>query len=258
MTPSSDAAHVRDDPDRGRSRPTFVLLHGAGSDPWYWHLVAPDLAAAGSEVVTVDLPVDDDACGLAEYARAAVDAIGPRRNLTLVAQSMAAFTAPMVATELAVDQIVLVAPMVPAPGETPGRWWDNTGQPEAARQDAIRSGRRPDRPFDPIETFLHDVDPAIVAASASHVRTQSDRPFGDLWPLDQWPDIPTSCVIGRHDRFFPRRFQRRVIQERLGLLPDEIDSGHLPALSRPEALTRLLIGYRFVFAEPAGAAGPRQ
>jgi len=31
---------------------TYVLIHGAGSDSWYWHLVAPELqqARAGTRV----------------------------------------------------------------------------------------------------------------------------------------------------------------------------------------------------------------
>ena len=56
---------------------TFVLLHGAGSDPWYWHLVAPELRDRGHDVVTPDLPVDDDTAGLPDYVDAAVD--GHRR-----------------------------------------------------------------------------------------------------------------------------------------------------------------------------------
>jgi pimeloyl-ACP methyl ester carboxylesterase len=230
--------------DNPRSRPTFVLLHGAGSDSWYWHLVGPRLTDAGYEVIAVDLPVDDDTCGLGDYTAAALAAMGSRSNVTLVAQSMGAFTAPMIATEVPVDQIVLVAPMVPAPGETPGLWWANTGEADAARQYAKEECRDPDKPFDPIEIFLHDVDPPIVAESADHVRNQSDRPFQDPWPLQRWPDVPTRCVIGSHDRLFPLEFQRRVIRERLGITPDEIDSGHLPALSRPQELTRLLVQYR--------------
>jgi pimeloyl-ACP methyl ester carboxylesterase len=230
--------------DNPRSRPTFVLLHGAGSDSWYWHLVVPRLTDAGYEVIAVDLPVDDDTRGLGDYTAAALATMGSRTNVTLVAQSMGAFTAPMIATEVPVDQIVLVAPMVPAPGETPGLWWANTGQADAARQHAKEEGRDPDKPFDPIEVFLHDVDPTIVAASADHVRNQSDRPFQDPWPLQRWPDVPTRCVIGSHDRLFPLEFQRRLVHERLGITPDEIDSGHLPALSRPQELTRLLVQYR--------------
>src|SRR6266513_3648075 len=30
-------------------------IHGAGSDSWYWHLVAPQLQALGHEVIAVDL-----------------------------------------------------------------------------------------------------------------------------------------------------------------------------------------------------------
>ena len=235
MTPSGDS--------RRGPRPTFVLLHGAGSDSWYWHLVAPRLTDAGSEVMAVDLPVDDDACGLEDYTAAALATIGSRTGLTLVAQSMAAFTAPMIATDVPVDQIVLVAPMVPAPRETPGQWWSNTGQPDAAPV-CDTDGRDPDKPFDPIEVFLHDVDPSTVAASADHVRTQSARPFQDPWPLQRWPDVPTRCVIGSRDRLFPLEFQRHVVHERLGIIPDEIDSGHLPVLSRPQELTGLLLHYQ--------------
>lgn len=223
---------------------TFVLLHGAASTSWYWHLVAPLLEARGHETLTVDLPVDDDACGLDAYAASALGAVGTRRGVTVVAQSMGAYVAPMVAARAPVAQLVLVAPMVPAPAETPGEWWTATGQPEAARRLALEQGRDPDAPFDPVATFLHDVEPALAAASAAHVRAQSDRPFADPWPLDRWPDVPTRCVVGRHDRLFPLDFERRLVGERLGIVPDELDSGHLPALSRPWDLARLLHAYR--------------
>jgi hypothetical protein len=56
------------------------------------------------------------------------------------------------------------------------------------------------------------------------------------------PDVPTRVVAGRHDRLFPLAFQRRVARERLGLEVDEIDGGHMVAMSnsveladRPEA-----------------------
>ena len=194
-------------------------------------------------MVAVDLPVDDDACGLSEYTSVALDAIGARENLTIVAQSMAAFTAPMIAVERPVDRIVLVAPMVPAPGESPGAWWSNTGQPEAARAFAIDEGRDPDKPFDAFEIFLHDVDPAVAIESGDHVLAQSSTPFDKPWPLDAWPDVTTECLVARHDRLFPLEFQRRIVPERLGIVPDEIDSGHLPALSQPAELTRRLLAY---------------
>jgi pimeloyl-ACP methyl ester carboxylesterase len=68
---------------------TYVLVHGAGSDAWYWHLVAPKLQALGHDALAVDLPCEDDGAGLGEYTQTVVDAIGPRRDLVLVAQSLA-------------------------------------------------------------------------------------------------------------------------------------------------------------------------
>jgi pimeloyl-ACP methyl ester carboxylesterase len=92
--------------------------------------------------------------------------------------------------------------------------------------------------------FLHDVPPAIAADAAHHVRRQSERPFRDPWPLDRWPSVPTDAIIGTGDRLFPPSFQRRVIAERLGIEPGELDSGHLPALARPDELARLLLAAR--------------
>ena len=222
---------------------TFVLLPGAGSDSWYWHLVAPFLTDAGHDVIAVDLPVDDPESGLDEYAQIAVNAIGTAKDLIVVAQSMGAYTAGLIAARLPVDLVVLVAAMTPAPWESPGDWWANTGQPEAVRAQDLREGRDPDREFDPVEVFLHDVPPEVTAASADHVRSQSERPFTQPWPLDSWPAVPTRFLLCRHDRLFPEEFQRRVVGARLGIVPDQIDSGHLPALSKPAELAARLLAY---------------
>jgi len=224
---------------------TYVLIHSAGSDAWYWHLVAPDLTARGHDVVTMDLPCDDDAAGLAEYADVVVDAIGDRTDLVLVAQSMAGFTAPLVCERLPVALIVLVAAMVPSPGEPPGEWWANTDWEAARRAQAVRDGRAPDGPFDALETFFHDVPPAVIAeAMARGERGQSGTPFEKPWPLAAWPDVPTKFLLCRDDRFFPADFQRRVVRERLGITPDEMRGGHLPALAHPKELADRLEAYR--------------
>src|SRR5439155_24362542 len=102
---------------------TYVLIHGAGSDAWYWHLVAPRLQALGHEVVAVDLPCDDDSAGFEQYADVVVKAAASRHDIVLVAQSLGGFTAPLVCDRLDVRLLVLVAAMVPRPGESAGEWW---------------------------------------------------------------------------------------------------------------------------------------
>jgi pimeloyl-ACP methyl ester carboxylesterase len=210
---------------------TYVLIHGAGGDSWYWHLVTPQLHALGHDVVAVDLPCDNDRAGLDEYVHCVLDAVGPRRGVIVVAQSLGSFTATIVCDLVPVDLLILVAAMVPAPGESPGAWWANTGHVF------------PD-PFDPAEVFAHDVPAEVSAELPSHLRAQSDRPFADPWPLARWPDVPTRFLLCRDDRFFPADFQRRVVRERLGFEPDEMPGGHLPALAHPGELVRRLEGYR--------------
>ena len=169
---------------------TFLLLPGAGSDGWYWHLVAPLLEANGHHVVPVDLPCADPSAGLREYTDAAIDALAasgaPTDAVVVVAQSMGGFTAPLVCERTPVRLMVLVAAMVPLPGEPPGEWWANTGHEEARRTAARRDGRDPDEIVD--QMFLHDVPADVVAQSVAHLHEQSGTPFERPWPLAAWPD----------------------------------------------------------------------
>ena len=224
---------------------TYALIPGAGGEAWYWHRVAPELAARGHDVVTPDLPADDDSAGFADYADVVVDAIGDRTDVVVVAQSLGGFTAPLVCERVPVRLVVLVAAMVPAPGESAGDWWNNTGWDAARRDQAARDGRTIGEEFDPREEFFHDVPDDVVAEAFAQVpRDQSGAPFGKPWPLDDWPDVPTRALLCRNDRFFPAPFMRRVVQERLGITPDELDSGHLPALAHPRELVERLEAYR--------------
>jgi pimeloyl-ACP methyl ester carboxylesterase len=220
---------------------TFLLLPGAGGESWYWHLVAPVLRARRHEVISPDLPASDDAAGLSEYAEVALDAAGGRTDLVVVAQSMAAFFVPLLCERADVRRLILVAPMIPAPGESPEGWWTSSGQLVAMREQDERDGRDPDAPFDVMTAFFHDVPKEVVdEALARGEPRQSDTPFGQAWPLERWPAIHTSVIVGRHDRLFPLEFMRRLARDRLGVDVDVIDTGHLPALARPDELAKRL------------------
>ncbi|HEY2506314.1 MAG TPA: alpha/beta hydrolase [Streptosporangiaceae bacterium] len=211
---------------------TFVLIHGGGDVGWYWHLVERELRQRGHDVLAPDLPCDDDTAGLAEYTEAVVAAIGSRRGLILAAQSFGGFTAPLVAAQVPVDMLVLVAGMIPLPGEAPADWSANTGFDEVMRQQAGQYAGE--------DLIYHDV-PAALAEEARHrSRDQSDTPGHAPWPLAAWPAVPTRFVLCTQDRFFPPAFMRRVVADRLGIVPEEIAAGHAVALSRPKELAGLL------------------
>src|SRR4051812_29630919 len=220
----------------------YVLIPGAGGSAWYWSRVVPLLKAAGVDAVAVDLPMDDDAADLFTYADIVAAAVPePTEPVVLVAQSMGAFTAPLVADRVRTARIVLVNPMTPRPGESAGQWWEATGQKQAMLANFRRIGLG-DKDFDEVEDFFHDV-PADVREEAFRQPEprQSDTPFEQPWPLDAWPDVPTSVIQGRDDRLFPLDFQRRVVRERLGLELDVIAGGHLNSLSHPSELTERLL-----------------
>jgi len=220
---------------------TYVLLHGSGSNSWYWHRVAPELRSRGHDVVAPDLPIGDESAGLVEYADAVRAAIGERRDVVLVAQSLAGFVAPLVCEHVPVGLMVLVTAMVPKPGESPGEWFANTGWSEARREQAERDGREVGDEVAVLTEFFHDVPDDVVAEAFRRPEpVQAEAPFAQPWPLDSWPDVPTRFVLCRHDRFFPADFMRHVVHERLGIEPDELACGHLPALGQPAELVRLL------------------
>jgi pimeloyl-ACP methyl ester carboxylesterase len=220
---------------------TYVLIHGAADSGWFWHLLEAELRARGHDVVAPDLPCDDDSAGLAEYAGTVVDAVGDRTGLIVVAQSFGGFTAPLVCDRVPVDLLVLLAGMVPAPGERPEDWPANTGLEEARREEGRRDGRAPD---DEIALFMQDVPPDLAAEALRRGRRQSDTPGKDPWPLPAWPDVPTRFLLCRDDRVFPAEFMRRVARDRLGLTADEIDGSHCVALSRPAELADRLESFR--------------
>jgi pimeloyl-ACP methyl ester carboxylesterase len=220
---------------------TFAFIHGGGDVGWYWHLVEKKLRGRGHDTVAPDLPSGDDSATLSDYADTVVRAVDGRRDLVVVAQSYGGFTAALVADRVPVDALVLVTAMIPAPGEKPADWWTNTGYGDAVREQAERDGGLTGND-DPFVAFYHDVPRALAEEAMSKERAESEAAYNSPWPLDGLPAVPTRFVLCTQDRFFPEAFMRRVVAERLGVVPDEITAGHCVALSRPRELADLLVG----------------
>lgn len=219
-----------------------LLIPGAGGSAWYWHRVVPLLEEAGVAAIAVDLPADDPEADLLTYADvASVAAMDTDAPLTIVAQSLGAMTAPIVAERLPTASLILLNPMVPAPGEAPGNWWANTGQRQAQMDYFREIGIGRDE-FDAVEDFFHDVPAEVRDTALSRSEPeQSDGPFIEPWPLPDWPAVPTRVLAGSEDRLFPLEFQRRVVRDRLGLEVEVVPGGHLAALSHPEAIAAALL-----------------
>ena len=211
---------------------TYALIHGAYDVGWYWHLVERELRARGHRSTAPDLPIEDDGATLLDNARVVLDAIGATHDdseLIVVGHSWGGYIAPIVADLARADRLILVAPMIPRPGETADEMWKATGWTF---------------PGDEADPFYHDVDPTLAAEAKSRERGQTETTGHEPWPLADWPAVPTHVIIGRDDRFFPADWLRGVVRDRLGIEPDELASGHTPALSRPRELVSMMESYR--------------
>ncbi|NED96615.1 alpha/beta hydrolase [Phytoactinopolyspora alkaliphila] len=206
---------------------TYAFVHGGGGSAWDWHLVVAELRRRGHDAVAVDLPCEDETAGWQEYADVVVGAIGNRSDVVVVGHSLGGFTAPLVCARVPADLLVLVAAMVPSPGELFADWWDNAGYEETGYDDA----------------FYHDVPPALAAEAKRRGRGEDSLAIQQPWPLDAWPDTPTRYLLCRDDRMFTAAWARRHARERLGVEADEIDGGHYVSLSQPLAVADRLIAY---------------
>jgi pimeloyl-ACP methyl ester carboxylesterase len=212
---------------------TYALIHGGGDVGWYWHLVERELRARGHVSVAPDLPIEDATATLDDHAKVVLDAVAPlarRGELVVVGHSAGGYVAPIVAKRAEADRLILVAGMIPKPGETAGEMFAATGW------------RMPhsDDPSD-LAVFYHDVEPELAAEALARARPENgaDEP----WPLTAWPDVPTHFIVCTNDRFFDADWLRGVVRDRLGIEPDELASGHTPALSHPTELVDLMESY---------------
>jgi pimeloyl-ACP methyl ester carboxylesterase len=187
----------------------------------------PPCATAGHEAVAVDLPCEDPTAGWEEYAGAVVHAIGARSEVVVVGHSLGGFTAPLARVRIRVDLLVLVAAMIPLPGQLFADWWASSGYEETGYDDI----------------FYHDVPPELATEARRRERDESANALREPWPLEAWPDAPTRYLLCRDDRMFSAAWERRHARERLDLEADEIDGGRYITLSRPRELAERLAAY---------------
>jgi hypothetical protein len=221
---------------------TFVLIPGAGTDPRVYSETIEMLRMLGQEAIAPPLPLEDRDAAPSDHADAVARALPDDSEIVVVAQSLGAFAGPLVAARAPVSALILLAPMIPRPGETAREWWGNTRHAEAIADVLERYGPMSGWGPDAIaEVFLHDVDPAVARENERFQGAPGEGMFGEPWPLEAWPDVPTRVLIPRDDRLFPREFQSRIARERLDLPIDEMAGGHLPMLSRPRELAGRLL-----------------
>jgi pimeloyl-ACP methyl ester carboxylesterase len=225
---------------------TFVLLHGAYQGGWIWKFMIPHLRAAGHAVFAPTL----DGCGERRHAlRAGIDT-----------ESQAAEIAELLFFEDLHD-IVLVGTSC---GGMVGCRVAELARERIARivlADALAL-------FDGESVADHVKRPTAVTTSLSTGPSREDaanRMFASLeeptktWALERWTPHPVAAMAApvKLERFWEQEWAATVIWCRQSANPPlahqrraaeklkakwlELDTGHYPMLTEPEALAQLII-----------------
>ncbi|HET7581911.1 MAG TPA: alpha/beta hydrolase [Candidatus Limnocylindria bacterium] len=227
---------------------TFVLVHGAWHGAWCWERLVPELEQRGHAALAVDLPVDDAAAGLAEYATVVEQEL-PAGEVVLVGHSLGATVIPLVAAARPVSQLVFLCPVLRRPGSSLADQaaldadvssWD-LGAGRTFYDDESSAWTAADAA---IAAFYQDCDPETARWAASRLRRQYWRYWEEPNPLAAWPDVERRAIVCQDDRLVDIGWARRTLPAELGVTPAELPGGHSPFLSRPAALAETLIARR--------------
>ncbi|GAA3931160.1 alpha/beta hydrolase [Microbacterium soli] len=226
-----------------------VFVHGAcvKDGHWWWHRTARLLDAHGIRSVTPELPscgesgipAGVDGAGLDEDVAAVRRALQSSDEPTiLVAHSYGGIVAAQAAAGAdAVRHLVLISSYLPEIGQSLADFGD--GEPAPFLQvDAVNGTLQVD-PDALVETFLQDCPTDIQSQAFEHLSAQSVRVTAQPVAAASWQAIPTTYVVCSQDRGTPAELQRRYAQRADAVV--ELDTGHHPFLSQPEAIRDLLV-----------------
>lgn len=227
-------------------KPTVVLVHGAFADASGWTKVATQLQAEGYPVAAIANPlrgVQHDAA----YVRSYLDTIeGP---IVLVGHSYGGAVITNAATgDPDVKALVYVAAYALDEGETVqdanvlGGGKPRLGEhlvirpfPGAAEGDA-------DAYIDPAwfrRLFALDLPKPEAALLAASQRPAALAAFGTPSGAPAWKTIETWYVVAKHDRTIPPAAER-FMAERAGARVIEVDSSHVPMISKPKRVLNVI------------------
>jgi pimeloyl-ACP methyl ester carboxylesterase len=196
---------------------SFSLVHGAWHGGWCWDPVRAELEARGHAVHTPDLPCEDVAAGVADYA-AAVPAAD-----VVVGHSLAGLAIPYMAARTHIFLTALVGSAI---------WTDVfvPGFGEGRTRDELGRSYYPD----PAVAAAELQYPSEYVSLASRLRRQA--PFAP----DPRAVERSAYIVCTRDAVIRPEWQRHLARDVLGVEPLELESGHSPMLERPGELAALL------------------
>lgn len=220
------------------STPTVILVHGAFADGSSWGRVISRLQAEGLAAVAVQNPLvslDDD---VAHVQRAIDRTKGP---VLLVGHSWGGAVITQIGDQERVKGLVYVAAFAPDAGQSP----NDTLKPFPPS--AGLSGVSVDKgrfltltPEGVARNFAQDLAPEEAALLAATQGPVAAACFATRVTAAAWKAKPSWYIVATQDRMLPPDFLRATAA-RIGARSVEVESGHAPHLSRPDAVAAVIV-----------------
>jgi pimeloyl-ACP methyl ester carboxylesterase len=215
----------------------FVLIHSTGQGAAGWDRVVRALAGRGHTAHAVELPDDPDLAA-AEYAEFVSQQVGDVTAPVVLAHSGSGPLLPAAARMLAAPRQVWLAAWVPDESATFAE------EVSAHAETAFNPewiGKDPTEDDEVAAAFVyHDCDQATLAWALSTRRAFVPRAVYHE-QIELAREIPSTYIVASQDRTIRPEWQRRMARERLGVEPIEIETGHCPNVSQPDALAAILV-----------------
>ena len=214
-----------------QGKPSLVFCHGLWADGSCFSKLIPPLRADGHEVITSEYGLDshqgDVDCTLRALGRVSSPAI-------LVGHSYGGSVITAAGTDERVAGLVYIAALAPDEQETSQSLQDKFPVTDVFSQIEVADGRIWLLP-DGVEYFAGDLteqEKQLVWATAM-------APDADLFNQKvegvAWRSKPSAYVVAKNDRTVHSDLER-FVAERMSATTYEVESSHVPMLSRPSAM----------------------
>jgi pimeloyl-ACP methyl ester carboxylesterase len=218
---------------------TVALVHGCTQGPSGWDRVRDALSRSDVVSLAVDLdPREFDGTTALECATHIAECLEDHERVVLVGTSCAGIIIPVVTMLRPVDHLVFVCAGLPDIGRSATDQIFNSGLLHDAW---LHYPGEPDSPEAAVRFMFNDCEGDTLTWALSTVRLFMPQPaYDEVTPLEAWPETPSTYVLGTKDRIISQEWARAAALERLGAPPIEMETGHCPQNSKPEAVAEVL------------------
>ena len=223
---------------------TFALVHGAWHGAWCWERLLEPLERRGHGAVAVDLPGEDLDAGLDAYADVVAAFLAPvEGDVIVVGHSLNGLILPHVAARRPVEAIVYLTGFIPVEGQSMNDQFASAPEPillfdDRPQPDGQGRSHWPDEAA-ATRALYPDLTPDDAHWAFSQLRSQAPTSQREVHPSGL-PPVRSVAIIGTRDTGVNPAWARRVTRERLGADAVELDTGHFPMITEPEALADAL------------------